>query len=101
MGHLTAFSVRRDKEGKRGEVVVHRVLRVECCVLPRNGQAFLKRESEDNLSMRTTWALGRVSWQRRRQQRETHELAAEMASATVRRWAVDLRGWDGRWCFKV
>ena len=47
-GHLTARSVRTESDEKRGEEVVDKKLRVEVFVLPKKGQAFLKRA---NLSM--------------------------------------------------
>lgn len=51
-GHLVARSVSTEREGKRGDAEVHRVLRVEVFVLPRKGQDALKRVREDSLSMR-------------------------------------------------
>jgi hypothetical protein len=38
-------------EGYLGEVEVHKVRRVDCLVLPRNGQEFLKRDREESLSI--------------------------------------------------
>lgn len=50
-GHFVALSVRREIEGKRGDDEVHKVRRVEVFVLPRKGQAALKREREESLSI--------------------------------------------------
>ena len=50
-GHLVALSVRQDREGNLGEAEVHRVRRVEACVLPKNGQRFLNRDMAESLSI--------------------------------------------------
>jgi hypothetical protein len=50
-GHLVARSVSRDKDGKRGELEVQSARRVAGLVVPRKGQAFLKRAREDSLSI--------------------------------------------------
>ena len=50
-GHLVALSVRQDREGNLGEAEVHRVRRVEVCVLPKNGQRFLNRDMAESLSI--------------------------------------------------
>ena len=50
-GHFVALSVRRDIDGYLGEVEVQRVRKVDCLVLPRKGQEFLKRDREESLSI--------------------------------------------------
>jgi len=50
-GHLVARSVSLESDGKRDEEVVESERRVDVFVFPKNGQEFLKRASEESLSM--------------------------------------------------
>jgi hypothetical protein len=50
-GHFVAFSVRTEMDGKREDVEVHKVRRVDVFVLLRKGQDALKRVSEESLSI--------------------------------------------------
>lgn len=43
IGHLVARSVRTERDEKRGEEALDKERRVEVLVLPKKGQAFLKR----------------------------------------------------------